>query len=53
MFLMKDVTEFPIVFQNFWKKMGWKPSRLGAFRGLKEKITSLISKSVTFWARRL
>ena len=28
MSLMKDVTEFLTVFQNFWKKMGWNPSGL-------------------------
>ena len=30
MSLMGEVMECPIMFQNLWKKMGWKPSSLGA-----------------------
>ena len=33
--------------QYFWKKIGLKPSRPGAFTGLKEKISLLISQSMT------
>ena len=30
MSLMREVMECPIMFQNLWNKMGWKPSSLGA-----------------------
>ena len=51
--LMKLVIEKPTISQNFWKKIGSKPSRLEAFKGLKERIASLISELVMFWIRRL
>ena len=38
---------------KFLEENGMETIRAMAFRGLKEKIASLISKSVTFWARRL
>ena len=51
--LMKLVAEKPTISQNFWKKIGSKPSELGAFKGLKERIASLISELVMLWIRRL
>jgi len=33
MSLMQEVMECPTMFQNLWKKMGWKPSDPGALYG--------------------
>ena len=32
MSLMREVMECPTMFQNLWKKVGWKLSRPGALR---------------------
>ena len=46
-FLTWVVTNCPIMFQNFWKKIGCKLSSPWAFIGLKEKMAALISLSMT------
>lgn len=45
LWVLKICFKKDVMFQYFWKNTGWKPSRPGAFKGLKEKIASLISMS--------
>jgi hypothetical protein len=43
--------ESPIMFQNFWKNIGWKPSGPGALSGLNDLMAASISARVGGVAR--